>query len=318
MSLILFLFWTCFWSFSTVLVERWHSWKSWIMTGRSECPKCNHILSFSELFPIFSYIFQWGKCKNCKSPISPFYPLAEVFMGILFMLCGWIAGNFWYTPLDTMWWGFIVLWFITGVYMIYDIKYMEIPDQVMIPGIIWMLSILILGYFFDSWNFYFDENTYPTYQAFFGDHLRAAFFAYTFFFIQILIPGGYHFLKKWQWKNFLLLLLQFFTFPISIIIDFFEKSEDSEEEESIPTWMGGWDLRIAIFIGLTLGTVHTSIAIIGWYIAGSIYGIYILIKKKIEHKRGVTLIPFWPFLWIWWIFALSYHEVILKFFENLI
>ena len=319
MSLILFLFWTCFWSFSTVLVERWHSGKSWIMTGRSECPKCNHILSFSELFPIFSYIFQGGKCKNCKSKISLFYPITEMFMGIVFVICWWIWNNLGFTPLDLMWWLFIILGFITGVYMLYDIKYMEIPDQIMIPGIIAILLIFILGYFFDSWNFYFDVNTYSTYQAFFTDHMRAAVFLYTFFFLQILIPGGYYFLKKWQWKNFWFLLLQYFTFPIALIIDYFEKSEEIHEEDPmIPTWMWGGDLRVALFIGLTLGTIHTFIAVICWYIIGSLYGIYTLIQKKIQNKPGSSLIPFWPFLWLGWFLALSFHSVILKFFENLI
>jgi len=290
------------------------------MTGRSECPKCNHILTFSELFPIFSYLFQGGKCKNCKSKISAFYPITEMFMGIVFVIFWWIWKNLGLTPLDAMWWLFIVLGFITAVYVLYDIKYMEIPDQIMIPWIIWILLILVFGYFFDSWNFYFDANTYSTYQAFFIDHINAALFLYTFFFLQILIPGGYYFLKKWQWKNFLFLLLQYFTFPVSLIIEYFDKEveETNEEDPVIPTWMWGGDLRIALFIGLTLGTVHTFVAVICWYIIGSIYGIYTLIQKRIQHKPWTTLIPFWPFLWLGWILALSFHSVILKFFENLI
>jgi prepilin signal peptidase PulO-like enzyme (type II secretory pathway) len=123
---ILFLLWLCFGSFSTVLVSRWQSGQTGIMTGRSECPTCRHILWFSELFPVLSWLIQWGKCKNCKSSIPTFYPLSELFMGALFVWSWWIAYWFGYTWNDLMWWVFLFWTFVTGIYIIYDLRYMEI------------------------------------------------------------------------------------------------------------------------------------------------------------------------------------------------
>ena len=39
-----------------------------------------------ELIPVFSFVFQGGKCKNCHKKINPFYPLCELTCGILFAL----------------------------------------------------------------------------------------------------------------------------------------------------------------------------------------------------------------------------------------
>ena len=43
-----------------------------------------------------------------------------------------------------------------------------------------------------------------------------------------------------------------------------------EESLDIPTWIGGGDLRIALFIGLTLGIVHGVASFAFAYIIGSI------------------------------------------------
>jgi len=57
-----------------------------LIKPRSHCPNCNHKLTALELIPIFSYLFQKGKCKNCKVNIPPFYVIFEFITGILFSL----------------------------------------------------------------------------------------------------------------------------------------------------------------------------------------------------------------------------------------
>ena len=52
----------------------------------SHCPKCNNRLGTLELIPIFSFLFLGGKCKNCKTKISWFYPIFEFTTGVLFAL----------------------------------------------------------------------------------------------------------------------------------------------------------------------------------------------------------------------------------------
>lgn len=43
-------------------------------TDRSYCPNCEHQLHWYELIPVLSYVYQGGKCRNCKQRISPIYP----------------------------------------------------------------------------------------------------------------------------------------------------------------------------------------------------------------------------------------------------
>jgi len=51
--------------------------------GRSHCPACGHTLGVLELIPVFSWLFQKGRCKACGSVIPARYPLTElVFAGV--------------------------------------------------------------------------------------------------------------------------------------------------------------------------------------------------------------------------------------------
>ena len=97
-----------------------------IVSPPSHCPKCNHRLGPLELVPIFSWLFQLGRCKNCKCKISVFYPLFETACGLLFGFC-YLSYGF---SLDLI----IVLTFVSMIMIIIlsDIYYMIISDGVLI------------------------------------------------------------------------------------------------------------------------------------------------------------------------------------------
>lgn len=57
-----------------------------IVTLNSHCEKCKKSLNWKQLFPIFGYIFYKGRCPNCKSPVSIYYPIAELILGSIFLL----------------------------------------------------------------------------------------------------------------------------------------------------------------------------------------------------------------------------------------
>ena len=63
-----------------------------IVATRSYCTSCKHKLGFFNLIPIFSYIFQGGKCSFCNEKISIRYFLLEVVNGVLFVLSYLIFG----------------------------------------------------------------------------------------------------------------------------------------------------------------------------------------------------------------------------------
>lgn len=110
--------------------------KQSLISPSSHCTTCNHKLGASELVPIFSYLFQKGKCKHCGARISLFYPIFELTTGILFASSYYIFG----TSID-FW---IVITFISMllIIIISDYQTMIIPDEVLIVAII-VIAILL-------------------------------------------------------------------------------------------------------------------------------------------------------------------------------
>ena len=126
-------------SFFMVVAERIPRGES-IITPPSHCDKCNHRLSPIELIPIFSYIIQGGKCRNCKTKLSIFYPLYELVSGILFSLTYISYGL---TPQLI-----IALTFVSMLLIIVlsDIEYMIISDGVLIFFILALMVEIFLIY----------------------------------------------------------------------------------------------------------------------------------------------------------------------------
>lgn len=54
-----------------------------IVKGRSRCPHCDHTITAVENIPVVSYLMLRGRCRHCKQPISPKYPLIELATAIL-------------------------------------------------------------------------------------------------------------------------------------------------------------------------------------------------------------------------------------------
>ena len=59
--------------------------QKWSGKSRSACPHCGHVLSPLELIPLFSWLFQKGKCRSCKAPISIRYPITEALLAVLYV-----------------------------------------------------------------------------------------------------------------------------------------------------------------------------------------------------------------------------------------
>ena len=72
-------------SFCSLLSYRIFTKDKIIMT-RSKCTNCGAILGILNLIPLFSYIFQRGKCDKCQGKISLRYPLIELAFLISFLV----------------------------------------------------------------------------------------------------------------------------------------------------------------------------------------------------------------------------------------
>jgi leader peptidase (prepilin peptidase)/N-methyltransferase len=71
-------------SFINVVALRYGT-KMSSLKGRSICFHCNRDLKWYELIPVFSFLFLRGKCRICKTRISPQYLLVEIITGIVFV-----------------------------------------------------------------------------------------------------------------------------------------------------------------------------------------------------------------------------------------
>ena len=143
-SIFIFIIGLCFGSFFNVVGYRLPNNMS-IVFPPSHCPKCNHKLGKLELIPILSYLFQKGKCKNCNNKISIFYPIFELLTGILFVICYLSYKDVYPEVLNVI---FAILFTSSMIIiMISDIKYMIIPDEVLIFfSIILVILKLIISY----------------------------------------------------------------------------------------------------------------------------------------------------------------------------
>lgn len=54
-----------------------------LMVPVSACPKCKSKIKPWENIPVISYLWLKGKCANCKTSISPRYPIVEFITGLL-------------------------------------------------------------------------------------------------------------------------------------------------------------------------------------------------------------------------------------------
>lgn len=74
-----------------------------LLTPRSRCSKCGHVLAWYENIPVVSYLFLRGKCSECGSPYGVRYPVVEAVTGALFAFCGWRWG---WSITTAIWCGF--------------------------------------------------------------------------------------------------------------------------------------------------------------------------------------------------------------------
>jgi prepilin signal peptidase PulO-like enzyme (type II secretory pathway) len=313
--LCLFIFWTLFWSFASVLIYRFKSGEKWILNWRSHCPKCNHILEAFELVPIFSWIKNLWKCNYCKEKISNIYPILELSTWILFTLIWYflIDYNLIYTLnsleiLKLIFW--LSIWFITILYTFYDLLFLEIHDWI-------MLSWIILWFLYLSFETVINNNLLISSTSIILS-LTIIWWLYIVMLkelkeiwdILIILWTIFtlYIYKIFFWINLTdISILNWLIWALSIFIFFFLQILISKW-----AWMGWWDLRIAIMIWLLLGTGLIFPWLMTTYMIWSIIWITYVIYWKIKNN-GTTInaqIPFWPFLALWFFITIFYSNEI--------
>jgi len=155
-------------SFLNCITARLGSSKSFAK-GRSQCPHCNHDLSWQDLMPIFSFLFLRGKCRYCHKKISWQYPISELLFGLIvgfhfyffdghilnlvlqILISAFLFVIFFYDlnhcliPVDFVYWGigvYTIYAFINGSFASWD-KAFPILLGILVPaGFFWLIYAL--------------------------------------------------------------------------------------------------------------------------------------------------------------------------------
>ncbi|MCA9352053.1 prepilin peptidase [Patescibacteria group bacterium] len=136
-------------SFLNVVALRFNTGKS--IGGRSECFSCSHVLSWRDLFPVFSFLVQRGRCRYCSSHISPDNIYAEIITALFFGLIT-ARGLFFGVSLLALPYLIATLFLfivfsVLIVIFLYDLKHKIIPDTLSVTfGVLGIFSI-----FFFEW-----------------------------------------------------------------------------------------------------------------------------------------------------------------------
>ena len=106
-----------------------------LMSPRSRCSNCGHMIAWYENIPVLSYAFLRGKCSVCGTPFGIRYPVVELSTGLLFAFCAWRWGN---TPATLAWCGFSTALLALAVI---DWDTTLLPDDITLP-LMWAGLIL--------------------------------------------------------------------------------------------------------------------------------------------------------------------------------
>lgn len=330
--IVIFIYWLLFWSFASVIIHRLKSWEKWILWWRSHCNKCNTKLKYYDLIPVLSWLSTLWKCRYCDNNISKVYPFLEIFNWILFLLISVFLVDInnlllldSYEIIKLIFW--LIIWFITTIYIFYDILFLEIHEGIMLTWI----TTAFLGLLINDWII----NILPTINNINLD-LNLAYSIGIIPISLIIIWLLYAImLKELEIKyDFAILVTAIIT-----IITFLNISWLSIQDSSVLSWivwaiwififfflqivlswwkaLWWWDLRIWIMIWLLLGASFSIAWLMITYIVGSIISIALIIYKYIKTKKSKinTQVPFWPFLGIWFFITIFYLDKITKFIE---
>jgi leader peptidase (prepilin peptidase)/N-methyltransferase len=125
-------------SFLNVLVLR-DTRRRTILTGRSACPHCKHVLQWYELVPLLSFVVQGGKCRSCSKRLSWQYPLGELLSSLLAVFALWYGygeqGSLLYA---------VLLYAVSALYLVmamHDVRTMLVrPEYALLAGVLASLA----------------------------------------------------------------------------------------------------------------------------------------------------------------------------------
>lgn len=112
-------------SFLSTLIVRWPQGRG-VVRGRSACDGCGRVLGIRDLVPLFSALFQRGRCRACGAPINALHIWMEfgcaVIGGVAVALLPNIGGVGWA----------LLGWLLLTLAML-DWRHFWLPDALTLP-----------------------------------------------------------------------------------------------------------------------------------------------------------------------------------------
>ena len=150
-------------SFLNDVIYRLHTGRS--LDGRSHCMSCGKILSWRELFPVFSYMLLRGKCRGCEAYIPSRYFVVEVLTGLLFMLMWHVfSGDILLLALN------LLLASLFVIIAVYDVRHTIIPDELSVG--VGIIALAYVGY-----GYVIEQNTFEMLMSIVAGLGAGGFFA---------------------------------------------------------------------------------------------------------------------------------------------
>jgi len=244
-------------SFLNVVIHRVPREQS-IAFPNSRCPSCGTAIRPYDNVPVLSYLILRGRCRACKTGISPRYPAVEALTGLIFLGVFLFRGLNLALPFDLIFAAALVaLVFI-------DAEHMILPNAITYPGMVFAVIARLAipyiagpGYLEDLQSL---ANLLPPGWPLWAVSLTGAV-------LGALAGGGSLWLMGWLW----------------------ERLRGVEA-------MGLGDVKMMFAVGAYLGWRLAILTIFIGVFAGSITGVAIMIGKRERNLQ--MMLPFGIFLGI--------------------
>lgn len=261
-------------SFLNVVIHRVPLEKS-IVFPNSACPQCEKPIKPYDNIPILSWLLLAGKCRNCKNPISPRYPAVELLTAHVFVLVYWQIGFTWYLPVG------LIFVSATLALIFIDSEHMILPDVITFPLMFFAIFVRLIYPIIYQTDFFHDTRIMPL--AAIDAGIPGWLVSLIGALIGGLVGGGSLWLVGEIWKRL----------------------------RGIEA-MGLGDVKMMFGVGALLGWQLTLLTIFLGALAGSVIGIFVMIKDR---ENGMQAkIPFGIFLGIGAIIALLFGEQIINWY----
>lgn len=223
------------------------------LSGRSFCPNCKKKLSWFELIPLLSFVFQLGRCRGCHKKISWQYPIVELISGFIFLLPFYFYNYYSFPPHAYREW-LALIWLLIALAMlilsIIDWRQMVIPDgiNIFLTVMGFVLMFLSSTSFLKHYSEWLAPNRVEGLTGIFTNHLLAGFIGTAFLGIIVLLTWG--------------------------------------------KAMGMGDVKLAGAMGLILGWPDIALALCLSFLVGGAWASILLLLRKKKLKTMVPFGPF--------------------------